>query len=716
MTKWQKCGLDIREGQELDLAAFESYISLTTSSIIDTIEIDPASILVVDDFDSIFYENVMATSVENGWLKTVPSTQIITNSIWDGESIADKSLFGKYENKGMLLLRNMFFKSCCFNGNIQQWFADNGITEISQLNGVTIAESVSQIKLITTPSSIKYVKFGSLEQWFHTIDHDFGVVKYEKPTHYFGGRMVQTHYQLINTLEMTRDDVAELLKPCLDFATLLRNDPAVVKMFIKYPEDVEVDKRSLSSRNDLLYALMSVNDRFEDTKYYKEFVDDLLRSYYKNIKNGHVYVHGNYSTLLGNPIELLQHSIGKFYGENVIPRGTIRCSNFSYDTELLGSRSPHVSTGNILVVENKDNEQIAKYINTTNEIVCINSIGENILQRLSGADFDSDTMLLTDNPILLNAAKKNYHVFKVPTSLVEARKTKRYYTADQKCDLDIKTSVNKIGEIINLSQVLNSVYWDRISKGATHEENLDLYTDICTLSVLSGIAIDQAKKEFEIDPVKELNKIRTKYSISLTDLNNKKILPFFFSHISRQKGFYNKERKSYNKHNTSMDFLQTIVNGFRTKNQHQYKNLPLSVMLDSTKYYRHNVNEGQISRIRNSIYEYQSQSNKIFCQADVDKDTKYQMVVINKERLTDSFMEEKIGFSTLFSILNEIELEENKKIKTVMMDLLFSVDPSAFLSAIEKSKTPSVVLEKGDGDINIFGENYRKITKNSLSG
>lgn len=41
------------------------------------------------------------------------------------------------------------------------------------------------IKLITTPSSIKYNKFGSdnwFEEWCSMINKQFGIVKYEKPT------------------------------------------------------------------------------------------------------------------------------------------------------------------------------------------------------------------------------------------------------------------------------------------------------------------------------------------------------------------------------------------------------------------------------------------------------------------------------------------------------------------------------------------------------
>ena len=96
---------------------------------------------------------------------------------------------------------------------------------------------------------------------------------------------------------------------------------------------------------------------------------------------------------------------------------------------------------------------------------------------------------MTDDEILIKAAHKNYDVFKTPTSLVVAKKVKRCYTPEEQADLDIKTSINKIGEIINLSQVLNSVYWNNISNGQSHQENHDLYCDIAILDVMSGIEI-----------------------------------------------------------------------------------------------------------------------------------------------------------------------------------------------------------------------------------
>jgi hypothetical protein len=81
---------------------------------------------------------------------------------------------------------------------------------------------------------------------------------------------------------------------------------------------------------------------------------------------------------------MLQHSIGTFTGESVIGKGNIYSKRFEFGKTLLGSRSPHICSGNILLVKNTANEDIDKYFNFSNEIVYINSIGENILQKLNG--------------------------------------------------------------------------------------------------------------------------------------------------------------------------------------------------------------------------------------------------------------------------------------------------------------------------------------------
>lgn len=711
----------LEEGQEIDLAAYEGYIALPSSSIIDILPIKPENILLIDDFDSTFKEKVIETHDENGWLKTSEKECEITNTIWDGQSLMDISLFGEYTEYGMVLLRNLMFKSCCFNCNIQQWFKDNNITDISQLNGKTRATKIEDVKLITTPNSIKYLKFSTWDSWLDNLYPNFGVVKHDKKTHFFGGRLVQTHYQLINTLQMSKDEVREFLQESLDFAQMLRDRPEVVRHFIKYPDvdDIELMECPMSSKNDVVYSLMSVNDNFTKTKYYHDFLVDLLRSYYKNLKNGHVYVNGNYSTLLGNPIEMLQQAIGKFDGKSQIGVGNIHSTRFAYNQTLLASRSPHVTIGNIWLPYNTENKLIDCYVNMTDEIICLNSIGENVLQRLSGADFDSDTVMITDNKKLIRAAKRNYHLFKTPTSFVSARKIKRYYTAEQQADLDIKTSDNKIGEIVNLSQELNSLLWDRMYHGSTYDDIKDLYYDICQLDVMSGIEIDKAKKEFDIDNGKELDKLRKKYEEFLREyeenengdlVKGKKKMPHFFSHISKQKGYYNPDKKHYCKYHTSMDYLQTIINGFKIKNSYKKDWLPFVSILDNSLFRTSGVNQKQINKIYSILKKFINERKKIYGSDLGTPKEKAEKVNILRERLIADIESETIGFSTLYRLLSSIEDKENSQIKNLLLEVLFLCGNASFNKAIIQSKKEILQIEENGSDIEMFNIPY-KITK-----
>lgn len=699
MHKWELCGLKIKDGQETDLAALEAYIALTLSSIIGTVSLRPENFLVVDDYKSVFKDRVIAVGADSaGWLEASAREIEVENSIWDGQSLIDKSLMAEFSGYGMILLRNRFFKSACFNCNIQQYFHDNSITDISQLNGFTIAERIEDVKIITTPSSIKFLKFGTLEQWLEALEEsgDFGVVKHEKPTHFFNGRMVQIHYQLLNTLQMSQREVDELVHPSLDYLRLLQTDPAVLRYHIKFACEND-DISSVSTASDVVYQMLGINDEFARTKLYYEFLRDVSDSFKKNLRRGHILVNGNYSTLLGNPIEMLRMAIGTFDGESQIGAGGIHSKRFEYGRTVLGSRSPHVTMGNVWLTTNRENKEIDDYINLTEEIVCINSIGENLLMRLSGADFDSDTVLLTDNSILIAAAEKNYDKFLVPTSIVEANKVVRHYTKAEQADLDIKTSVNKIGEIINLSQELNTQLWHMMNDGADFAEVEELYCDISKLDILSGIEIDKAKKEFAVDSVAEIKRLKKKYI--RRDDDGRQIKPNFFGKIARMKGYYDSTRKNYRFHDTTMDYLQHSLNTVRmamSKNDF----MPFSEMLISKdEFLCRSVKYAQVNRVLGLVRIMRNQIKAVWSNPNESMDNYEKSVIANEIKEECYGYIKSIQFSrhTAYKLLLDIEAYENKDISRSLFYMLFSLPNQSFVELLKEAKEPIGIYEMGAG-------------------
>ena len=658
----------------------------------------------------------MVTREVGGHYVTKPEDNYeVRNSIWDGQSLIDISAMGKYSDRGMILMRNRFFKSCCFNTNIQKWFSDNGITKIEQLNGFTLAESVEDIKLITTPSSIKFLKFGKLEEWLERIEPTFGVVKYEKKTHFMGGRLVQVHYQLLNTLQMTFDEVKDLLKPTADYIIALRTDPAVLRDYLKFADYNSLSIINAKDRNDVIYALMNLNDQFTKTKVYRDFVTTLCQAFKTNTKKGHILVNGNYSTLFGNPYEMLLQSIGRFDGESHLGIGNIHSIRFGFGQTLLGSRSPHVTIGNVWLPNNVESAEIDTYFNITPEICCMNAIGENVLARLSGSDYDSDTALLTDNQLMINAARRNYDKFLVPTSDVAQNKISRHFTQEEKADLDYRTSENEIGEIINFSQILNSLLWDRIANGETVDDCMDLYADISQLDVMSNIEIDKAKKIFNVNNGDELRILKKKYRG-----NGKDVRPFFFMHIDKLKGYYNEGRRDYIPFQTTMDYLSVIMDKFSSSARRvtALENKPLSSVLDPQK---SNYRDVDYNHVYKTVEIIRSYKNMALYYATTDTlDWNEKKILMERLLYETKAKLSKIKYSvaTSYTLMKMTENPDYKDIKDVMFYLLLSLPMNNFYNVFAVNQDNILCMSHGtsyDYDCEYYGQKYKHFIK-TISG
>lgn len=552
MAKWSECGLK----PKTDLASWESYKALSLSSLKGMVNIPLECILFVPDYKSTFTDEVVSVEIQDGALTAAHKQTEISNDIWDGESLLDESVFrGNYADKHMLLLRNKFFKSCAFRTKLQKWFQDKNITleELKSRGFVTFATDINQIVMVTTPNSLKYLKFAggfterNIRKWMENINDTFGVVKWDKCTRFFHGKMVQSSYQLLNTLGLTETQAAELLQPSIDYISLLRKDVDFMRYhftdaFLREKDDEEpVRPDGLADRADVIFTLMHKCPHFDETELYANFRNDVVKSLKERLKRGHILVNGTNATLFGNGPELLKY----IAGEEIISElhsGQIYCKRFADKTKLLCARSPHITMGNLYSAENSTHGEIWKYFDLGENIVCVNAIGENIQQRLNGCDYDSDTMLLTDDKLLVEITEKYKDLFKVPVCKIETAKKENQTLPE----LDHDTSNNKIGEIVNLSQKLNSLIWNKIHKGESEEKIQGIYGDVCKLAVLSGLEIDKAKRAYDIVNVgKELIALRKKYD---------KPSPVFFQEIDES----NKE-KQYIFYDTAMDYVYAIA-------------------------------------------------------------------------------------------------------------------------------------------------------------
>ncbi len=715
MEKWGECGLKPTG----DLASWESYKSLSLSSLKGTIDIPLNGILFIQDCKSEFFEEVVSVEEKDGVLVATTKETTIENDIWDGESLLDKSLFsGNYTDKHMLLLRNKFFKSCAFRTKLQKWFKDKNITldDLKARGFITLATDISQIVMVTTPNSMKFLKFMgdelteyNVRKWVDKVDSTFGVVKYDKRTKFLGGKMVQTSYQFINTLGFTEGQVEELLQPSKDYLTTIRNDYDFMRYHFsdayKREESDETEELSdgLAERSDVIFTLMGINYDFKDTKLYYNFRNDVVESQKDRLKQGHILLPGTNATLFGNGPEMLMALSGEFDINNtkntakVLDIGEIACKKFGHGEKLVCARSPHITMGNLYGVTNNLSGDIWNYFDLGENIVCVNAIGENIQQRLNGCDYDSDTMLITNDKLIVETAFKQKDLFKVPVCGIKSGKSKKKTLAE----LDHSTSENKIGNIVNLSQKLNSILWDKLNSGEYPENVQNIYKDVCKLAVLSGIEIDKAKRAYDSVRVsKEIDIIAKKYNADA---------PEFFQEIVVSDS---KREKKHTFYDAPMEYVYKSVKGidYRTGKDKQKTYIAISDMLKEPETKSTSTVYDKKRKIINACEEYEQKLKLLYQDlrlADEDeKDIIYEKIRQTKEERNKQVKELLSEEYVLYLVIKDYEKEERENWH-IYAPLLENELFKKMLKA-SKEKMPQVI-QKDDGEYDLYGLKFTKI-------
>ena len=192
-------------------------------------------------------------------------------------------------------------------------------------------------------------------------------------------------------------------------------------------------ENTLSSPSDKpMLMLLKVNNEMWHTKMIKEYVKDKVDKYIANLRKGRIKVEGSdYAVLFGNPIEMLQYATYGEIKERPLIDKQIYCSKYKNGEKLAGFRDPHITMGNVLVVKNVKKEEFEAYFNLSENIVISNAYDNDIMDRLQGQDYDSDTLLLCSDPILVKAAEACQNDnFRVPINGIKAENKERKYILD----------------------------------------------------------------------------------------------------------------------------------------------------------------------------------------------------------------------------------------------------------------------------------------------
>lgn len=749
------------------IVEMSAYAPLTTSTIVGEINIPVEDILILKDQDSLFktiakvvksedyYKEIKVVDEEKtkknkekaikqgkflsdgspNYNKSYKQVQKlmkkcvvkdeeidVKNTLWDGMALIESSFLPEWIN-GMALLRNHFFKTCGFRGHIQLFFKnwclehghDYDTYEILDMFG--ISHKVKDIKMITTDNSIKWKKFIELMgdspteaymYWCDKINADgsvFGIVKTDHPSKL--GNVQQMSYQMINTLPCSKEDIRNIASTSVEYVELIKKDNDEFEKFLR-KNSTEVN------HYEMMADLYRHNKDFANSKWFREEKKKIINTYVTRLRKGKITIEADNLTVCGNPYALLLYSVGEEwekdptlnYEDGVIQCYTTRFNNGEY---LCAIRNPHNSPNNIAYFHNIYSKEMSTYFPFSNNIIAVNCIQNDIQDRMNGCDFDSDFFFVTNHNIMVECAKKAYREY--PTIVNKLNESGITYQNTMKAyaDMDNKFAKSRmgIGESSNLAQLAMTYYWS--------EPNKALYDNFVILSVLAQVIIDGCKREYEVDGIEEIKRIKKLECMErvkeFKDTNGKirKIkcdFPEFMKYtkeISYTKNGieipYEDIKESKNKIKNRIDksmvcpmnWLQEVLN-----------DIPMSSTSNTTPTIEFFIkikgrgHDRQMSKIRTLIEEYNNYS-KYMMMSYEDKEesskkllNKFQEVIdvlksmrIGNQKTINRLVETSLGLETGVGASSSIKGLDVKYTRS-MLNLLYRMDKEKFLLNFKK--------------------------------
>lgn len=666
------------------IVEMSAYAPLVSSGIVGKVQIHPENILILKDIDSFFKTNVI--SIETDEQKHCIAKRIndytLSNTLFDGQALIDNSIFPPWGN-GYILLRHHFCKMAAFNANIQEFFRDyfgDQYDNATVIDMFGIKHYVKDIELITTDNAMKWIKFNkSYEYWCDWVNANhcmFGVVKTAHESKL--GNYQRMSYQMVNSLD--ESIMENVVKESVDYITRLKTD---TDCFLKFLEK----GKNFSNDYDVLIALYKHNPEFERSSYFRERRKTIIKSYALALKSGQLIQNAENLTIVGSPYAMLLYGatgdvdIALSDSTFNIEYGTIQCYTERFeDKEYLAFfRSPFNSKNNLTYLHNKYDFRFQKYFNFGKQVVAVNMVGTDFQDRNNGADQDSDFGYTTNQPDIVNHARMCY--LNYPTIVNNVPKDTNKYSNSMESyaivDNALARSQTDIGESSNLAQIAQ-----------TYACNFDdpKYDDyVCILSTIAQIAIDSAKRRFDIDSTAEIKRIKQDM-----DLKRNKY-PKFWGLI---KYGFNKKNIDEKLH-CPMNYLYDLNLG---KYRHSSSTLP---MTDFFIKHPIGINRKTSKRIEEMIVKYSLSLSTYQTNDKTDYyDTEWLLLRSDFENLIYDIRNTKISgrYIGLMAWLIDRALNitpdvsRNRLLKTklntnkpILLKVLYEVSPKIFLECFKKS-------------------------------
>ena len=450
-------------------------------------------------------------------------------------------------------IRLPFVKGVVHTCNFKQFFEDNGVDIINCLTlnskgKKTQSVKIEDVEIILTESQFKAVNFineikknsedeSNIDAYFRFLkeyEYPFGISGIE-PINvdengiddsieiYNHPNQVRLNSQFFSTMPLSNDLMDRIIENNIKkLKNLRRNDIIKNLEIFKNIENYQGEKKSD------IQLIMSQSNLYKETR------KDIIESTINEMFQLKLYVAGKRLFLSGDLLHLLYNISGKIITEEEREKTLIGKKDFysfaikrqEKNKAILILRNPHYSRNEIGYKELISEEKAKKYKKyfsgdgwCLKNVLFINPFS-GISDRLSGADYDGDTVAVVTDQSLVQNVRFNlqnneldkYPIIKIPTML--GKKLKSTYKNICKCMND--TFASRVGKISNSALKDSFIAYSIID--SKYDGQLD--EKMAKYTILAGLEIDSAKNG--IKPIlinsEEKDVIFNKRNVMIKDL------------------------------------------------------------------------------------------------------------------------------------------------------------------------------------------------------
>ena len=411
-----------------------------------------------------------------------------------------------------MIIRAPWVKGLFATIDFHSWFAENGITEITDSFGKV--RNAKDIDVIISKSQFKMHKVYKakcadigVNAWDYHVDQmnannlRWGVVKPDKPDDYEKA----LNYQYLEALDLQNDDVEKLCQRTMDFFKKLnsgdikevyRNLIGCTDTFEDEDTDDENDNEiSFTSNAPRFQKALEANPDLINDKYVRSLILQECENKLNAAKLGKIIVRGNYQFCVSDPIAQLQWIAKNHCGADmdvvgVVPSGCIYSNYWMNADDNNGIvtllRSPLIDRNEI--AKRKVIDAPESYFKDIRSGI-IYSIHDLTLLQQAGADCDGDLTYST-NDLIIAKGSYDYGVARPLYYELGATGIIGTINDDNATQADIRGLNSKVGQISNKAASFYAMLesYDRQSK-----EYKAIYDQIIVLGEIVGREIDKIK-------------------------------------------------------------------------------------------------------------------------------------------------------------------------------------------------------------------------------